>query len=178
MHPDWMKWLKQESLFDVAVFELIRFHDMPRSRRIRTRNFWNEYDEALANAAWADSSPVLGCTIRSIGCPECLSHRQAIQLTGEDMWCPWKTNANSEEKCFWGEDGIDGGLCEGCVRQVQHGCGFGFHHCTACIVDNHSAEEIVQHCSECGPCPGRHENEEEGGQHCRKVCPYNSVVCG
>jgi hypothetical protein len=180
MHPDRMKWLKKESLFEVDVGLQIRFHEMPRSRRCRTRMFWEEFDDSRANASWTDISPVIGCTHLVIGCPACLSHRQATDVTGEDMWCPRKTNPDSEEKCFWGEDGIDGGLCDDCVRQAEFGCGWGSHDCTACIPDNHRASAIVQHCADCGPCTAMHGNEFEAEHwpHCRQVCPYNNGVCG
>jgi hypothetical protein len=177
MHPDWKKWLQQESLFHVDVHLLIRFHNMPRSRRLRTRIYWDEFDECHAKALWTDISPVIGCTLHVIGCSDCLSYRQATDVTGVDMWCPRKTNPYSEEKCFWGEHDIDNGLCEECVRLVEFGCGWGRHECTACIVDNHLMEEIVQHCADCGPCTARHDNDEEG-PHCRQVCPYNIGVCG
>jgi hypothetical protein len=177
MHPDRMKWLKKESLFYVEVRLLIRFHEMPRSRRCRTRMYWDEYADSRANASWTDMSPVMGCTYHAIGCPACLSHRQATDVVGEEIMCPRKTNPDSEEKCFWGEDGINGGLCADCFIQAEFGCGWGGHECTACIVDNHHSEEIAQHCADCGPCIAMHDNDEEGG-HCRQVCPYNCGVCG
>ena len=181
MHPDWMSWLKKESLFHVEVELLIRFHNMPRSRRCRTRKFWDEYEECRAKGRWADMSPVIGCTQHVIGCANCLSHRQAIAVSGEDLWCPQKTNADSDETCFWGEDGIHGGLCEDCFRRKEFGCGWGSHECTLCITDNHSFEVIVRQCTHCGPCPAMHGNEEDW-PHCRQVCPHtvgiDSGICG
>ncbi len=98
MHPDRMTWLKQESLFNAAghVAETVRFFEMPRARRLRTRAHWDEYEECRAKARWTDMSPVVGCPDYSIGCPECLSERQATAVTGEDMWCPRKTNPYTE----------------------------------------------------------------------------------
>jgi hypothetical protein len=179
MHPDWMKWLKKESLFDVDVHVMIRFHNMPRSRRLRTRMYWDEYDESSANASWTDATAVIGCTDNVIGCADCLSHRQAFDVTGEDMWCPQRKNAYSEEKCFWGEDGIDGGLCEDCSSRSEFGCGSGMHECTVCIADNHRMESIVQQCADCGPCAAMHVNDDhDDWPHCSKVCPWNIEVCG
>ena len=178
MHPDRMTWLKQESLFNAAghVAETVRFFEMPRARRLRTRAHWDEYDECLANATWTDMSPVLGCPDYSIGCPECLSQRQATAVTGEDMWCPWKTNPYTEEKCFWGEEGVRYGLCEDCFDAIEFGCGLGLHECSSCIRHNHRNEEIVQYCDACRLCTGNHDAQED--PHCIAVCPFNECICG
>ena len=172
-----MRWLKKESLFNVDVNLLIRFHEMPRSRRSRTRMYWDEYDDSRAKKSWTDISPVIGCTIHVIGCQDCLSHRQDTVVTNLDVWCPRKTNTYSEEKCFWGEDGIDDGLCDECFRKAEFGCGWGGHECSACILDNHRVDVILQHCADCGPCPARHDNEADL-PHCKQACPYNIGICG
>jgi hypothetical protein len=171
MHPNWIEWLEKECLQDVEVDLLVRFHDMPRSRRIRTRIYWDEYDESLAKASWSDMSPVIGCTGYVIGCPKCLSHRQATNTAGDNMWCPQKNNANSVEKCFWGENDIDDGLCDGCVFNTDSGCGWGSHDCNDCINDNHWMDTIAQACAECGPCLADHGNDDDEWPHCRQVCP-------
>ncbi len=161
----------------MQIAELIRFHDMSRSRRIRTRLYWDEFEISRARASWTNKSPVIGCTIHISGCADCLSRTQATDVSGEDMWCPQTTNAYTEERCFWGDDGINGGLCDDCFRQAEFVCGLGSHEFRACIKDNHHAEEIVQHCAECEPCLARHENGEDW-PHCRQACPSHVQVCG
>jgi hypothetical protein len=184
MHPDRMQWLKEESLFYVEVWMLVRLFEMPRSRRFQTQMYWDEYNDCHKKESWTDITPIIGCSWDAIGCRQCLSHRQATNVAGADMWHPQKTNPDSEEKCFWGEDGIDGGLCHDCARQKEYGCGWGGHECRRCVEDNHRSAATVDdaNCDDCGPCQPclamRIHDEEGWWPHCRQACELHIIVCG
>jgi hypothetical protein len=178
MHPVRRKFLEDGGLWHVNVALLVRFHDLPRERRIRTRLYWDTHDEAMARSEWTDNSPVEGCTLDPVGCPSCLSTREAMAAAGEDMWCPRRTGLPSREHCFWGRPAYnrEEDMCEDCQDMAEEGCGHGDHDCQICIRDNHHPHGVIRACFECGPCMEVHDGDIL--QHCHVVCPYNIRVVG
>jgi hypothetical protein len=181
MHPMRRKFLEENGLWGVCVATLIRFHDLPRARRMRTRIYWDTYKEAMDRLTWTNSSPVVACTIDPIGCRFCLSSREALEAAGDDMWCPRRTGLPSRQHCFWSRPAHnrDEDLCEDCQREVEEGCGFGDHDCQICIKDNHGFGEVMLPCVNCGPCTAIHDDIDDGDAwHCRMACPYFTEIVG